>query len=57
MKEYFKNKRNSDDFHLLKNLKTLREPVDKHKYVYIQKFNKPPGMVISVIVTVHPDVF
>lgn len=32
VKEYFKNKRNSGDFHLLKNLKTLREPVDKHKW-------------------------
>ncbi|KAL9971069.1 hypothetical protein ACROYT_G023554 [Oculina patagonica] len=30
--EYFQNKRNSDDFHQMKILKRLREPVDKHKW-------------------------
>lgn len=31
-KEYFQNMRNSDNFHLFKNLETLRKPVDKHKW-------------------------
>ena len=32
VKEYFQNKRKSDNFHLLKNLKDLRKPVDKYRY-------------------------
>lgn len=32
VKTYFQNKRNADHFYLQKNLKTLRKPVDKHKW-------------------------
>ena len=47
VKTYFQNKRNADDFYLQKNLKTLRKPVDKHKYVF-RVLLRPTSHVLGV---------
>ena len=47
VKTYFHNKRNADDFYLQKNLKTLRKPVDKHKYVF-RVLLRPTSLVLEV---------
>lgn len=47
VKTYFQNKRNADDFYLQKNLKTLRKPVDKHKYVF-RVLLRPTSHVLEV---------
>ena len=47
VKKYFQNKRNADDFYLQKNLKTLRKPVDKHKYV-LRVLLRPTSHVLEV---------